>query len=84
MGQGHEAQLLPISLFLLLQPRAQPALQYLRVDLLVDGTLRLLLFLHSQQVYQGPNGHALGGRQMSGTLVLLPKQGGHGASLCPP
>lgn len=56
-----KAQLCPSS-SLLLQPKAQPSLQYLGVDLLVDGTLSFLLFLHSQQVYQGPNGHTLEGR----------------------
>lgn len=36
------------------------AARYLRVDLLVDGALCLLLLLHSQQIHQGPDGHALG------------------------
>lgn len=39
---------------------AAGAARYLRVDLLVDGALRLLLLLHSQQIHQGPDGHALG------------------------
>lgn len=34
--------------------------RYLRVDLLVDGALRLLLLLHGEQIHQGPDGHALG------------------------
>lgn len=55
----------------------RPSFQYLSVDLLVDRALRFLLFLHSQKVYQGPNGHALEGRWVSGTVALLLWQGGH-------
>lgn len=68
---GLKAQLGPGS-SLLPQPKAQPSLQYLCVDLLIDRTLRFLLFLHSQQVYQGPNGHALEGRRVSDILALPP------------
>lgn len=55
-------------------PRPSPA-QYLCVNLLIDGTLCFLLFLHSQEVYQGPNSHTLQGRRLSDILVLPPWQG---------
>lgn len=54
------------------------------MDLFVDGTLCLLLLLDSQQVHQGPNGHALGNGE--GGLDLSPRHtGGNGmgsAQLC--